>query len=235
MNEKTKKIITVLMLILTAAFVAIICIFIGKPLINFVSEPEQFRLWVDSHGILGKIAFVGMIVFQVVIAIVPGEPFEIGAGYAFGTIEGTLLTMIGIIIGSMIVFGLVRTLGVRVVEVFFSVEKIRSLKFLKDTKRLNLITFIVMLLPGTPKDLLSYFAGLTNIKFSYWIFVVSVARIPSIITSTAAGDALGFKKYKLAIIFLISTVVISLVGLIYYRIITKREAKASKEQKDNNI
>lgn len=230
MSDKCKKIITVAVLLLATVFTAAICFFVGKPLIRFVSNPEGFRSWVDSHGILGKIGFIGMVVFQVVIAVIPGEPFEIGAGYAFGTIEGTLLTLIGIVIGSAIIFALVRTLGIKVVEVFFSVEKIRSLKFIKDSKRLNLLTFIVLLLPGTPKDLISYFIGLTNIKFSYWMFVVTVARLPSVITSTAAGDALGFKKYKLAVIFLISTVLISLLGLVYYRMILKREERATKEK-----
>ena len=231
MNEKKKKIITVLIMAAVLAFTVLICVFIGRPLIKFVTKPEQFRRWVDSHGFIGKLAFVGMIVFQVIIAVIPGEPFEMGGGYAFGTLEGTLLTLIGILIGSAVIFALVRTLGVKVVEIFFPIEKIRSLKFLKDSKKLNILTFVIMLLPGTPKDLISYFMGLTEIKFSYWMFVVAFARLPSIITSTAAGDALGFKNYKLAVIFVVSTIIISLLGLIYYRIITKREQKWAEKEK----
>lgn len=229
MTEKTKKILTVFALFLSAVFTAAICYYVGKPLIRFAQNPEKFRGWVESNGLLGKVYFVAIIVFQVVIAVVPGEPFEIGAGYAFGTAEGTLLTMIGIAIGSALVFFIVRTLGVRIVEVFFSVEKIRSLRFIKNSKRLNLLTFIILLLPGTPKDLISYFIGLTNIKFSYWMFIVCVARIPSVITSTAAGDALGIKRYKLAVIFLISTVIISVIGIIYYRVISKKEEKKAEK------
>ena len=66
-------------------------------MIEFVSEPEKFRLWVNSHGFFGKIAFVGMVFFQVVLALIPGEPLEIGAGYAFGAVEGTILTVIAFI------------------------------------------------------------------------------------------------------------------------------------------
>ena len=49
-------------------------------MIRFVSEPEKFRLWVDEHGIWGRLAFIGMVIFQIIVAIIPGEPLEIGAG-----------------------------------------------------------------------------------------------------------------------------------------------------------
>lgn len=212
-----KRIITVILLFLVTAFSIIICFFVGKPLIKFVTKPEKFRSWVDSHGILSRLAFVGMVFFQVIVAVIPGEPFEIGAGYAFGIIEGTLLVLIGILLGSIVIFWLVRTVGIKMVEVFFPIEKIRSLKFIKDSKKLNLITFIVFLIPGTPKDLLSYFIGLTDISFGFWLFVATAARLPSVLTSVISGNALGVGKYSLGIIFLVSTALISLTGLLIYK------------------
>ena len=77
------------------SFSALICWFVGRPLLKFVSAPEQFRSWVDGHGIYGRLAFIGMMVLQVFIAIIPGEPLESGSGYAFGMWEGTLLCMAG--------------------------------------------------------------------------------------------------------------------------------------------
>ena len=62
------------------AFTVVVCWFVGRPMIQFVSQPDQFRDWVDTHGVWGRLAFLGMMVFQVIIAIVPGEPLEIGAG-----------------------------------------------------------------------------------------------------------------------------------------------------------
>ena len=70
-------------------------------------------------------------------------------------------------------------------------DRIRSLRFLQDSRRLNLLTFIVFFIPGTPKDLLSYFIGLTDMKLGTWLCITAVARIPSIVTSTVTGDALG--------------------------------------------
>lgn len=225
LTTKQKKIISVIVLVLFLGFSALVAWFIGKPMISLVSEPEKFRGWVESRGNWGRFIFIGMMMFQVLIALVPGEPLEIGAGYAFGAVEGTILCVIGVTLGSLLVFWLVRRFGMRLVEVFFDTGKIKQLKFLQNEKRLDLITFLVFFLPGTPKDLLTYFVGVTDIKASKFIFIVSLARLPSIITSTVGGSALGIRKYELAAIVFGVTVVISLLGLFIYNRICKYRAK----------
>lgn len=226
-TEKHKKIVSISAFVFFILFCAAIAFFIGKPLIEFASEPQKFQAWIDSFGFLGRLVFIGIIVLQVIIAIIPGEPFEIAAGYAYGSIEGTILCMLGIIIGSLVIFLLVRKFGVKLVEVFFSREKINSLRFLKDKKKMNVLFFIVMLIPGTPKDLLSYFAGLTEIKLSTWLIITTIARIPSVITSSIGGSALGQEKYLFAIIAFAVTLAISGIGLVIYRKIQKN--KENKE------
>lgn len=230
LSEKQKKVLALVALGLTLVFCGLIGWFIGKPIIDFVSEPEGFRLWVDSHGFLGRLAFIGMVFFQVVIALVPGEPLEIGAGYAFGAIEGTLLCLIGIMLGSWTVFFLVRRFGVKFVEVFFSREKINSLKLLKDSKKRNILIFAVFFLPGTPKDLLTYFVGLTDITFWHFLWLSSVARIPSVITSTLGGNALGSEEYIGALLVFAATLAFSGLGLlIYKKLLSSKEAKKNEK------
>lgn len=206
-------------------FMVAVCWFVGRPLVRFVSEPDKFRLWVAENGVKGRIAFLGMIVFQVIVAIVPGEPFEIGAGYAFGVVEGTLLCLAGAAIGSVAVFLLVRRFGGWVVEAFFPKKEIRSLRFLQNTRRLNLIAFIVMFIPGTPKDLISYFIGLTDMRLRTWMLIAFFARIPSVITSTIGGNALGLKDYSAAIIAFAVMAVISIAGVWIYRRISRNRAE----------
>lgn len=222
---KQKKLISAIIIILFICFCALVGWVIGRPMISFVSEPEKFRNWVDKHGIWGNITFILMMTFQVVIAFVPGEPLEIGAGYAFGAIEGTILCVIGITLGSVITFLLVKKLGIRFVEIFFTYEKIKSLKFLQNEKRLGLIIFLIFFLPGTPKDLVTYFIGLTDIKLKHYLLLVSVARLPSIITSTLGGNALGGEKYIMAIIVFSATVIVSGAGLLCYNLYTKQKSK----------
>ncbi len=218
-NERHKKGLSLLALGLSLLFCAIVGWFIGRPMIEFVSSPQSFRAWVDKSGIWGRAAFIGMMVFQVIIALIPGEPLEIGAGYAFGVAEGTILCVIGTTLGSIIVILLVRSFGVKFVEVFFQKERLSELKILKSSKKRNLLIFLVFFFPGTPKDLLTYFVGLTDIKFGQFIVLVSVSRLPSVITSTLGGSALGGSEYKTAIIVFAITLLVSGLGWIAYKLI----------------
>ena len=222
LTEAHKKKIYLFAIIVALIFIAAVGYLVGKPMIEFVREPERFRAWVDSSGFVSRVIFVGMVVFQLIIALIPGEPLEMGAGYAFGAWEGTILCIIGCVIGSALVFLFVRRFGVKLVEVFFPREKIRSLRFLQDSRRLDLLTFIVFFIPGTPKDLLSYFIGLTDMKLGTWLFITAVARIPSIVTSTVTGDALGLKDYQFALIAFGVTLALSLVGILVYRRLSAR-------------
>lgn len=223
---RQKRIIGASATVLFLLFCAAVSWYIGRPIIEFVSEPEKFRVWVENGGIWSKIAFIGMVMFQVVIALVPGEPLEIGAGYAFGAIEGTLLTVIGVTFGSLVVFSLVRKFGVMLVEIFFSREKISSLKFLQKSKKRDFVIFLLFFLPGTPKDLITYFAGLTDMKLSYMLWLSAVVRLPSVITSTLGGDALGTEKYIMAIIVFIITLIISFIGWLIFKFISSHRKGA---------
>jgi len=230
MNEKQRKILSASAVALALVFIGVITWLVGQPMIRFVSDPEQFRNWVDQYGIWSRVAFVGMVIFQVLIALIPGEPLEIGAGYAFGFWEGTILCVVGITIGSMIIFGLVRRFGVKLVEVFFSMDKIRSLKFLQNERRLNSVTFLIFMIPGTPKDLLCYFVGLTPIRFSIWFFISMIARIPSIVTSTIGGDALSSENYRTALWVFGCTVLFSVGGFFLFERWARRKREKEKQE-----
>ncbi len=224
LTESQQK--TIYKISLSLALVLMLCaiIFVGIPLVRFISEPVRFRQWVAQRGFWGKVAFVCMEVFKVLLVVIPGEPFELAAGYAFGTWEGLLLCTIGITIGSMIVFCLVRRFGLSMVRVFFSQERIDSMRLLSASKRRNVNLSIVYMVPGTPKDFLNYYAGLTDIKVGTWAIVCSIGRVPSIIPSTVAGNALGEKRYVFGIVVTVVTLVLGLIALIIYnRVITKGE------------
>lgn len=233
MTEKQKKTLGVIAILVFLLFCGIVGYFIGKPMLRFVGEPESFRSWVDSHGVWSRVVFVLMVILQVVIAFIPGEPLEIGAGYAFGAWEGTFLCLLGMVIGSVLVFEFVRHFGVKVVEIFFSKEKIQSLHFLQSSGKLNVLTFIVLAIPGTPKDLLSYFIGLTEMPLSTWVFISAIARIPSVVTSTVGGNALGTENYLSALIVFAVTILISVIGIFIYRSLSKLHQKRKKKREEN--
>lgn len=228
-NELTpsqQKALGVAVIVAAIAVMLLILALVGVPLLRFASQPERFRAWVDSHGFAGRLAYIGMVFLQVMVAILPGEPFEIAGGYAFGTVEGTLLCLLASTLGSICVFLLVRRFGQRLVEVFFSREKLRSIRFLKSTPRRDLLFLIIFMLPGTPKDLLCFFAGLTDIRFGVWLLICSLGRLPAIISSTVGGDALGTKNYWGAILVFVITLLISGAGLLIYDRLCRRRARS---------
>ena len=230
MTRKTK----IIRLSVFAVLIIIACLltyFVGVPLCKSLTQPDGFREWVKNKGIVGQLIFIFIVVLQVVVAIIPGEPFEIGAGYAFGLIRGTILFYIGVAIGGALVFWLSRKFGNKVLEVFFSREKIDGMKFLKNSESNKLLFFIIFALPGTPKDLLSYYAGLTKMSFADWMLISLVGRIPSVMTSIICGNQLGESRYLSAIITYAVTFVITLGGLLIYKMIIKRNNKAESSQK----
>lgn len=224
MTEKQRKAVWLAGFVIFLLFCGAVGWFIGRPMVRLADDPEAFRVWVDSFGVWGRLVFVGMVFLQVLVALIPGEPIELMAGYMFGTLEGSLLSMAGILLGSLVVFLLVRKLGTKFVQVFFKEKEIKRLSFLKDPKKSMVLTFILMTIPGTPKDLLSYFVGLTPVKLWQWLLIVLVARIPSLVTSTASGAAAGQENYVLAGIVFAVTVALSIAGLIYYRYICRQQS-----------
>ncbi|MCI9432393.1 MAG: TVP38/TMEM64 family protein [Oscillospiraceae bacterium] len=225
-TEKQKRWIAGTGIFLFLLLSVLICIFAGKPLIQFVQEPERFRAWVDEQGILAPIAFLGMLVLQIVVAVIPGEPLEIAAGYAFGAVEGTLLCLFGAFLGRVAVFLLVRKLGARAVDVFFPLDKLNELKFLQNKRRLTLWVFFLFFLPGTPKDVLCYVVGLTDLPLRSWLIISAIAPLPSIVTSTIGGDALGMGDYGFALLVFVITVVISGLGLLAYHLICRTKERS---------
>lgn len=223
MTDGHRKKLAALAIAIVVIFSVAVGWFLGVPMIRLARDPAQFQAMVDSWGVGSRAIFVGMVVLQVVVALIPGEPMELAAGYAFGFWEGTALTMAGFLIGSALIFALVRRFGVKLVEVFFSMEKITHFSFLKNPQKTKTLAFLLMLIPGTPKDFLSYFAGLTNLTWKTWLLIVAVGRLPSLITSVATGAAAGEQHYGLSVTILALTLLMTLGGIVYYRHICKKE------------
>lgn len=205
--------------ILTAflLFTLLLALVFGKPLIAFVADSHRFQQWVQNHRFAGTFAFVGVRAMQTILTVLPAEAVEIGAGYTFGAFGGLLWCIVGSAAGSAVIYLFTKWFGIRLVQFLVPLKKIQSLSFLQNTKRRNLLTFLIFIIPGTPKDTLTYLVGLTPMRLSTFLVISSVARIPSILTSTLCGSALCDKNYLLAGIVFGVTGIISLLGIVAYR------------------
>lgn len=225
-NIRGRRIVSIVSIILILIVFGLIAYFIGYPLVRqFQQSPEAFRDYVDAHGLLGQATMIGIMMMQVVIAIIPGEPFELGAGFVFGWFEGTLLCLIGSALAATLIYLCTRKWGVRMVEAFFPREKINRFSFLQNEKKLDLLIFIFFLIPGTPKDLLTYLVGLTPMKLSTFVLLSSIARIPSVISSTVTGSLAQKGNLTAALITYAITLVISAVCILWYRRVSKEAEK----------
>ena len=199
----------------------------GPQVLDFISDTERFKGWLDSYGNLGKVIFIGIRAFQTVIKIIPAEPLEIGSGYAFGTWSGLFYCMLGTEIGSLFIITITKFFGTKAVNLFVSEEKINSLEFLQNKEKLSASLFIIYLIPGTPKDVVTYLIGITDYNIWKFLILTGIARIPSIITSTVCGAALGEKNYMMSAFVFISTIVVGLIGI---KIYSRYEKNAHSKQ-----
>lgn len=226
---RRRRILSLTSLLVVLALAGVVTYFVYTKLLGKIQTPEEFRAYIDSFGWMGRLVFLGLQVLQVVVALIPGEILEVGAGYAFGAVEGTLLCMAGCALGSALIFLLTKRLGIKLVEVFISREKIDELRFINSEKKLKRTIFILFFLPGTPKDLFTYFAGLTRIKLSEFLVISLIARIPSVVSSTIGGHIIGNQNYLSAIILFAVTGIVSLGGMAIYSQIIKRHEKKEAE------
>lgn len=221
-QEKRWKSIVPFCLILAA--LAVVGFRWGKPIVELVSDPVAFREWVDARGLWGQTVMIAVVAVQILVALIPGEPFEFAAGYAFGVWQGLLLCMTGSFLGGALAMLLARKFGMKLVKALFPKQDIENLAIFRDPRRLRLLTFILFLIPGTPKDVMVYALGLTPMSILQGMTLTTLARIPSIITSTLSGHAMGEEQYIASIIIYGLTGVVSLVAILWYRKKTKEEA-----------
>lgn len=215
-----KKLVAVISAVIVVILAGLLTWFVYSWLRSF--SQEGFREYIRSFGFAGWAVLLGLQFLQVFVALIPGELLETAAGYCFGPLVGTVICYLGVGLASCLVFLLTRRFGVKLVELFVDREKLLQLRFLNTEKKRDMLIFVLFLLPGTPKDLLTYFVGLTDIKLTSFLVLSLIARFPSVISSTVGGHLLGQEDYTAALILYGITAAVSGVGLLVYNAIMKR-------------
>ena len=219
-------------------FIIVVVVIIGLivylfPVVRNLSTPEgqlEFKNHVASMDIIGYLALFGLQFAQIFLIIIPGEPIEVLAGMCYGGIGGLIFITISVFITTTIVFFAVRKFGRRFVYSFCSkekIDKIENSKLFKNPKKIEFIMLILFLIPGTPKDLIVYIAGLLPLKPIRFILISTFARIPSVISSTFAGSNLVAGNWQFSVI--IYAVTFLIVGIIIFIINRFDKDKTAQE------
>lgn len=212
--------------ILAAIVACVLCwVFFGREVVKVIAEPEQFRAWLDKFGPYDELVFILIRSVQTMIKIIPAEPLEIGSGYAWGAGLGMLYCLIGNFIGTLVILALTRRFGRAFVECFLPANNLQLISLLKNSNKTYALLFFFYLIPGSPKDGLTYLVGMMNVKVVPFLVLTFIARIPSVLSSTLCGSTLAEKQYLISGLIFLATLVLALIGGLIYKKYTDRKMK----------
>lgn len=201
----------------------------SSELYEICSSKETLDAWLKGFGTWGKVVFVLIRALQTVVKFVPAEPLEIGSGYVFGTFGGCLLCSLGTFLGSLVIVLLTKFAGTRIINAMIPEKRIVSVQGYLERINVGFSLAILYLIPGTPKDLITYFIFMLPISVPKFFLITTFARLPSIISSTWCGSVLGQGNYIMSAVIFAATVVAGVVsGAVYAKVTKDKEKK--KEQ-----
>ena len=191
---------------------------------------EKVQQTIGEYGSVGgPVVFVSIQALQVVVAVIP--PVQVVGGLLYGWFFGALLSFAGIVLGALIVWGVVRLMGAALVEAVVSEKHLKKFSFLDDERRLIFILIILYVIPGVPKDIITYLVPLTKIKLKDFLLYVMPFRLPAIFLSTAFGNNAAKGNIGAAIAVVSVIVVIAVLGLIFREKIITKLSEHSKRNK----
>lgn len=176
---------------------------------------ESLRTYLEGWGSLAPLVFMAVQSFQVVFAPIPGELTGAVGGFVFGAVPNILYSTIGLTVGSLLAFTAARVIGMPLVRLVVQKEILDKFCFLAETRGTSL-AFILFMIPGFPKDFLSYILGLSPMGFVSFAFVSTIGRIPGTIMLSLSGSAVYNEDWSsLAIIAVVTAV--SVGGFLVFR------------------
>ncbi|HEU5322459.1 MAG TPA: TVP38/TMEM64 family protein [Methylomirabilota bacterium] len=208
----------------SAALAVLLAIVIGlvmtdAPLVRFVvrlyRDKHFLKQTVRSWGWLAPLVFVGIQALQVIISPIPGEITGPVGGALFGTTWGLVYSTVGLTIGTLACFGLGRLWGEPLVRPWLSEHNWNRMNFVIEAEG-AILCFLLYLIPGFPKDVVSYLFGISPMPF--WVFaaVSTLGRLPGTWISSYFGAHVGEQQYLYAIAFVALITAVCL-PVFYYR------------------
>lgn len=181
---------------------AVLCVLIA-PWIAELSEPDGIERLVDdvrNAGVGGVFILLAFQFLQIVVAFIPGEVVQIAAGMMYGPWFGALIIIIGAVISSALIFVVVHKLGAPFVRAMIPEKWMGKLEAFEGSEKLDVMVFILFLIPGMPKDVFTYLVPLTNMSMRNFIVLSNVGRIPGVLITTFGADSLMAGDYTQSII-----------------------------------
>ncbi len=190
-----------------------------KDIMAVMGSTEALQTWLAQFGVWAPIAYIGIQITQIVIFVLPGEVAQVAAGYFFGILPGTLYAIIGLIIGTAICFLTTRKLGISFVTKLFGQEEVQKFEGYISTPKATAVFFLLYLIPGLPKDFLGFVGGLTTMRLGFFLVLSIGGRLPSLLVSIIAGNAMSGQNWTLVIVLVSVACLFFGLGVIYRKAI----------------
>ena len=146
---------------------------------------------VRNAGPAGVLMLIGMQLLQIIVAVIPGEVVQLAAGLMYGPFFGSLIILVGCVMSSAIVYLLVHALGAPFVQSMVPTEYLEKFRKFEKSGKLDIVVFVLFLIPAMPKDVFTYLVPLTDMKMGRFLLLSNVARIPGIVASTYVAHGLS--------------------------------------------
>ncbi len=201
MTEKSKKIWRIFLVLFV-----IIAILVGGFLALYFSglweefnSVDKIRNLIQSTGFWGKLVFFCLQFLQVTFIPIPSTILTIAGAILFGPLQGSLLSLAGIFLGSAVAFLLGQTCGRKLVE--FMVGKDSCKKWTKYLSKAKFGFIIMMLLPMFPDDILCLVAGLTDMSWNFFMITNIISRPIGVFMTSflGSGDIIPYSGWGLAV------------------------------------
>ena len=178
------------------------------------SGREQIIEMFDKFDTFWSIVlFIVIQAVQVIIAVIP--PIQIVGGMMFGWLFGAVFSFAGIMLGTFVIFVLVRFLGQPLVEAFVDNKHLEKFSFLHDEEKLIRVLIVLYLIPGVPKDVISYIVPLTKVDKRDFFMYVMPFRIPAVLMSTVFGHSIMTGSYVLTFVLIGVFILMAVLGFIF--------------------
>lgn len=165
---------------------------------------------VRGAGVGGVFILLGMQLLQIIVAFIPGEVVQLAAGLMYGPWLGALVVLLGCVISSAIVYQLVHVLGAPFVQGMVSTEHLEKFRAFEASGKLDVVVFVLFLIPGMPKDVFTYLIPLTDMKMGRFLALSTIGRVPGVLASTyvAHGFAEGQMAGPIAVVAVVAVIAV---------------------------
>ena len=184
---------------------------ITKRLVLMVGSKDSIRIYLESWGAWAPLAYMILQGLQVVVAPIPGELTGVVGGFLFGTWRSVIYSSIGLTVGSAVAFMLAKLIGLPFVKLFVRPDQFKKLDFL-TRPRGEIAILALFMVPGFPKDVLSYLLGLTPLPFLKFVVICGLGRIPGTILLGLSGAALYNENWRLVITLIVVCILVAIVS-----------------------